>query len=208
MLFYSVYLLANVGTFYSYHKNLPSPKEEVGFTDFFGEICPGFSGFLNKNPYFHTDFQKWSTHAPKVHTFLFSHPGFLGKFSTSGIPDSLYTWHWHPLWGGGGGHNLSGMSGIAQCYVAVYIGLLPSPCSSFNLVWFSSHLENLVLEYRDQELSWTLHTCITNKSFRDNITNLWHIVHPDDLITNAKRAPRSHSRFALAAEVHLDGLMT
>ena len=84
-------------------KILPSPHRGGWISRLFVvKYYPGFPGFLNKNPYSHTDFQKWSTHTPKIQIFLFSHSGFRGKMCKieSGIPDFLYIRSTDILYGG------------------------------------------------------------------------------------------------------------
>ena len=91
---------------------------------FLVKYCPGFPGFLNKSPYFHTDFQ--ITHAPKIHTFFFC---FLAldfretfvkqqvEFVDFYIRIALTSSMWE-------GHNLSGFSPIEEFGISISVAYI------------------------------------------------------------------------------------
>ena len=94
-------------------KITPLPIEEVGFPDiglYLIKYSFGFPGFLNKNPYFHTNF-------PKKFTLLcFLTLNFRENFARSKWNSRLFTYV-ELTSSNGGGQNLSG---IAHCVNTVW----------------------------------------------------------------------------------------
>ena len=104
-------------------KKIPSPIEEVGFPDFFlVKFSPGFPGFLNKSPYFHTDFQKKNSHKYSKSTpFCFLSLDFQENFAKEQVEFQTFCIRNNEILYGGG-QNLSGIAKYVQnCNVVMLL---------------------------------------------------------------------------------------